>query len=266
MGNKSSKPPPDPCPGTKRYASALHDSNNRLRSNIVTLTTNRDQKIASANQLNAINAALSKERDSMYTSVQIDDAKRLAMKPLEETIAKNNNQISQLRDDILKLNNEINDLNQKLVDERTITDPILSISNKAIQDVKITGINTTINSNDKYYTYYTAITKQNEKLSDKVKNANSGDFTYDQKANFQYEQVSTFVQLNYILFIAYYVFIIVIVGLLFFVQKNMSIYLKIAIIVALIIYPFIIYTIEEFIYTWGSYTTALISGTVYEKK
>ena len=121
----------------------------------------------------------------MYTLVQVDDSKRAAMKPLEETIAKNNIEISKLRDDIVKLNNEINDLNQKLVDERKITDPILSISNKAIQETKGTEINANINSNDKYYRYYAAITKQNEKLSDKVKNANTGDFTYDQKANFQ---------------------------------------------------------------------------------
>ena len=265
MGNKSSSPPPDPCPGTKRYASALHDSNDRLRQYIGTLTNVKDQKIASANELKTTNETLIKQRDALYTSVQLDDAKRMAMKPLEETISKNNVQISQLRNDIIKLNDEINDLNQKLRDERTITDPILSVSNNAIQDAKITEINANINSNDKYYTYYAAITKQNEKLSDKLKNVNSGDFTYDQKANFQYENVSRFVQLNYIFFVAYFVFIIILVGLLFFVQKNLSIYLKVAIIVALIIYPFIIYTIEEFIYTWGSYTTALISGTVYTK-
>uniref|UniRef100_A0A6C0DN98 Uncharacterized protein n=1 Tax=viral metagenome TaxID=1070528 RepID=A0A6C0DN98_9ZZZZ len=266
MGNKSSSPPPDPCPGTKQYANDLSASNDRARQQIVSLTTTRDQKKASANLLEATNKTLIKQRDSMYTLVQVDDSKRAAMKPLEETIAKNNIEISKLRDDIVKLNNEINDLNQKLVDERKITDPILSISNKAIQETKGTEINANINSNDKYYRYYAAITKQNEKLSDKVKNANTGDFTYDQKANFQYEQVSSFVQINYILFIAYYVFIIIIVGLLFFVQKNLSIYLKIVIIATLITYPFIIYTIEEFIYTWGSYTIALISGSVYVKE
>ena len=265
MGNKSSSPPPDPCPGTKRYASALSDSNDRLRQHIGNLRIIREEKFASVALLEAKNRELIKQKNSLYTTVQIDDAKRMAMKPLEETITKNNVQISQLRNDIIKLNDEINDLNQKTRDERTITDPILSISNNAIHDVKLSVINANINSNDKYYTYYTAITKQNEKLSDKLKNANSDDFTYDQKANFQHEQVSSFVELNYILMIAYFVFFIILIGLLFFVQKNLSIYLKIAIIVALIIYPFIIYTIEEIIYTWGSYTTALISGTVYTK-
>ena len=188
------------------------------------------------------------------------------MKPLEEKIAETNNEISNLRNDISRLTTERDNLIIKLKEERTITDPILSIGNNAVHHFKISEINDNINSNDKYYTYYTAITKQNEKLTDKVNNKISGDFTYDQKAYFQYEQVSRFLQLNYILTIAYYVFVIIIIGLLFFVQKNMSIYLKIVIIVLLSIYPFIIYTIEYLIYTWGSYTKSLISGTVYEKK
>jgi len=267
MGNKSAKPapPPDPCPGTRRYASDLRDSNDAKRRSIPVLNATLKEKQSQLDVLTAANDALIKQKNSMYTSVQIDDAKRAAMKPLEDTITKNNNEISKLRDEIIKIQAEIDDLNQKLTDERKTTDPIVSISNKAAQDFKFTETNTIINSNDKYYTYYTSIQKQNEKLADKVQNANTGDFTYDQKANFQYEKVSTFVGINYILLIAYFVFIIILVGLLFFVQKNMSIYLKIVIIVLLIIYPFIIYTIEEFIYTWGSYTIALISGTVYVK-
>uniref|UniRef100_A0A6C0E878 Uncharacterized protein n=1 Tax=viral metagenome TaxID=1070528 RepID=A0A6C0E878_9ZZZZ len=267
MGNKSAKPapPPDPCPGTRRYASDLSDSNDAKRKSIPDLTKKLKEKQSQLAQLTAANDELTKQKKTLYTSIQIDDAKRAAMKPLEDTITKNNNEISKLRDEIIKINAEIDDLNAKLVDERKITDPIVSISNKAAQDFKFTETNTIINSNDKYYTYYTSIQTQNEKLADKVQNANTGDFTYDQKANFQYEEVSRFVEINYILLIAYFVFIIILVGLLFFVQKNMSIYLKMAIIALLIIYPFIIYTIEEFIYTWGSYTIALISGTVYVK-
>jgi hypothetical protein len=267
MGNKSAKPapPPDPCPGTRRYASDLRDSNDAKRRSIPVLSATLKEKQSQLDVLTAKNEALTKQKKALYTSKQIDDAKLAAKKPLDDIIAKNNNKISQLNDDIKKLNDEIDDFKAKLVDERKTTDPIVSISNKAAQDFKFTETNTIINSNDKYYTYYTSIQKQNEKLADKVQNANTGDFTYDQKANFQYEKVSTFVGINYILLIAYFVFIIILVGLLFFVQKNMSIYLKIVIIVLLVIYPFIIYTIEEFIYTWGYYTIALISGTVYVK-
>jgi methyl-accepting chemotaxis protein len=267
MGNKSAKPapPPDPCPGIRRYASDLSDSIDAKRRSIQDLTNKLKEKLSKLAQFTAANDELIKQIKALYTSEQIDHAVRTAMKPLEDTITKNNNEISNLIDEIIKINDEINDLKAKLVDERKTTDPIVSISNKAAQDFKFTETNTIINSNDKYYTYYTSIQKQNEKLADKVQNANTGDFTYDQKANFQYEKVSTFVGINYILLIAYFVFIIILVGLLFFVQKNMSIYLKMAIIALLIIYPFIIYTIEEFIYTWGSYTIALISGTVYVK-
>lgn len=269
MGNKSSKsskpPPPNPCPGTKQYATDLSNTNDRLRTNIVTLTTTRDEKNASVTILKARNDVLIKDKNDKYTTAQVDEAKRKAMKPLEDEISKNNAEISKLNSEIVDLNNEITDLTQKLSDERNITDRILSINNEASQSVKFTAVNSIITSQDKYTTYYNSIRKQNEKLLDKVQNSNTNDLTYDQKAYFQYEQVSRFVQTNFLLLIAYYVFIIILIGILFFVQKNMSIYLKIGIILALSIYPFIIYTIEKFIYTWGSYTIALFSGTVYTK-
>ena len=102
MGNKPPKPlpppkpvpPPDPCPGTRRYADDLKSSNNRLREHIVDLNNAVTSKKNTMNQLKTANDALIKKRDSMYTSVQLDDAKRKAMKPLEETIAKNNNVLS----------------------------------------------------------------------------------------------------------------------------------------------------------------------------
>lgn len=266
MGNKSSKPPPpNPCPGTKQYATDLSNTNDRLRTNIVTLTTTRDQKIASANQLKAANDELVKQQNAKYTNAQVEEEISKAKIPLQKTIDENTAEISKLNSEITDLNNKITDLTEKLRDERIITDPILSINNKASQTAKFTAINSIITSQDKYTTYYNSIRKQNEKLLDKVQNANTNDLTYDQKAYFQYEQVSRFVQTNFLLLIAYYVFIIILIGILFFVQKNMSIYLKIGIILALSIYPFIIYTIEKFIYTWGSYTIALFSGTVYTK-
>ena len=266
MGNKPSKPPPPkPCPGTKQYATDLSNTNDRLRTNIVTLTTTRNEKNASVTILKARNDVLIKDKNDKFTTTQVDDEKRKAMKPLEDEISRNTAEISKLNSEIVDLNNEITDLTQKLRDERNITDPILSINNEASQSVKFTAINSIITSQDKYTTYYNSIRKQNEKLLDKVQNSNTNDLTYDQKAYFQYEQVSRFVQTNFLLLIAYYVFIIILIGILFFVQKNMSIYLKIGIILALSIYPFIIYTIEKFIYTWGSYTIALFSGTVYTK-
>jgi hypothetical protein len=265
MGNKSSSPPPNPCPGTKDYAQNLSNSNDEKRSSIPGLTAKVKEKQTQLDTLTATNKAFIKQRDAMYTSIQVDDKKRAAMKPLENTITKNNVDIEILRNDITKLNAEINDLNQKLVDERKITDPILSVSNNAVRDFKMSEINANMDGNDKYYTYYRGIVKQNEKLSDKLKNSDTSDFTYDQKANFQHDQVYAFIEINYVLFITYFVFIIVLIGFLFFVQRNMSIYLKIVIIISLGIYPFVIYTIEEFIYKWVSYITAIISGNVYVK-
>jgi hypothetical protein len=199
----------------------------------------------------------------MFTKSQLDAAVSSAIKPLQDQINSNNNTISALNAEKNRLTINRDNLLKQLNQERKIADDSLKIVNSEIGNSKYKSTNIVYDSNEKTYQYYNSIREQNDKLLDKAKNSKSDNLTYDQKAFYQVERFDNVSKINYILYIVYYVFLIVLIGILFFVQTNMSIYYRIIMIALLILYPFIIYTIEKMLYDAGSYTYSTINTNVY---
>jgi len=209
------------------------------------------------------NANLQTQISRMFTKSQLDAAVSSAIKPLQAQIDSNNMTISALNAEKNTLTINRDNLLKQLSQERKVADDSLTIVNNEINNSKYKSTNIVYDSNEKTYDYFVAIREQNDKLLDKARNSKSDNLTYDQKAFYQVERFDSVLKINYILYIVYYVFIIVLIGILFFVQTNMSIYYRIIMIVLLIIYPFIIYTIEKMLYEAGSYTYSTINTNVY---
>jgi len=112
------------------------------------------------------------------------------------------------------------------------------------------------------YNFYNSIVNQNSQLdyeTQKYKNIYSTD---QQKSNYQSQQLDILNTWNSYLFIIYYVFVLILCYFLYY-SKTLFIYMKVSILLSLLLYPFIINTIETNLYNAIRYTFAIINGNVY---
>ena len=112
------------------------------------------------------------------------------------------------------------------------------------------------------YNFYNSIVNQNSQLdyeTQKYKNIYSTD---QQKSNYQSQQLDVMNTWNSYLFIIYYVFVLILCYFLYY-SKTLLIYMKVSILLSLLLYPFIINTIETNLYNAIRYTFAIINGNVY---
>lgn len=252
------------CPKTVNYIdNTLKPDERNLNSQINSLNYEIGVVQTNIDKYTTDNKNIQTQISKMFTKSQLDAAVSSAIKPLQDQIVSNENTISALNAEKDRLTNNRDNLLKQLNRERKIADDSLTIVNNEISNSKYKSTNIVYDSNEKTYDYFVAIREQNDKLLDKAKNNKSENLTYDQKAFYQVERFDNVLKINYILYIVYYVFIIVLIGILFFVQTNMSIYYRIIIIALLILYPFIIYTIEKMLYDAGSYTYSTINTNVY---
>jgi len=260
MGNTSSID----CPKISKYIDdTLKPDERNLNNQINKLNEDINTNQKSIDKYTKDNQELQSQISKMFTKAQLDSDVSIAIKPLQDQIDSNKITISALTAEKNRLIGIRDDLLKQLDQERKIIDQSLPLVKNEINNSTYKNANMVYDSNEKTYDYYVAIREQNGKLLNKSSTSKSENLTYDQKAFYQIERYDYTIKINYVLYIVYYVFLIILIGILFFVQRNMSIYYRIIMIALLIIYPFIIYTIEKILYDAGSYTYSTINTNVY---
>jgi hypothetical protein len=111
---------------------------------------------------------------------------------------------------------------------------------------------------------YTYLTEQNTNIDQQLTNLDNTKTGYQQKTYFTTMAMMVAQNIFFILLISYFLLLLISIFYLF-VNKNITIYSKIFIIVFFAIYPFFLYSIEIYIFNAAYYLYCLFSGTVYIK-
>lgn len=184
-----------------------------------------------------------------------------------------NSKVNELKLKETQYNNLLNEYNiqvkdkQGLMDYLTVNEHFSNFTNFTIFS-NIEGLtsqegNAVVKiTNGLDYNFYNSIVNQNSQLdyeTQKYKNIYSTD---QQKSNYQSQQLDILNTWNSYLFIIYYVFVLILCYFLYY-SKTLFIYMKVSILLSLLLYPFIINTIETNLYNAIRYTFAIINGNVY---
>ena len=97
---------------------------------------------------------------------------------------------------------------------------------------------------------------------EEIKEVYDRELLYEKKKNFQKDTVNGLNLLNTILTYVYFLCIIVIFYILF-TKYDYNYKIKLAICIALVLYPFVIYFIESNLYVTGQYIWSFIIGEPY---
>jgi hypothetical protein len=178
-----------------------------------------------------------------------------------------NSKVNELKLKETQYNNLLNEYNiqvkdkQGLMDYLTVNEHFTNFSN--IEGLTSQEGNAVVKiTNGLDYNFYNSIVNQNSQLdyeTQKYKNIYSTD---QQKSNYQSQQLDVMNTWNSYLFIIYYVFVLILCYFLYY-SKTLLIYMKVSILLSLLLYPFIINTIETNLYNAIRYTFAIINGNVY---
>jgi hypothetical protein len=98
------------------------------------------------------------------------------------------------------------------------------------------------------YNSYQDIVKENTLLTTKINNIKDIYQLGDQKSYYEAKQNNYLLKLNTAFFWVYYIILILFTYVLFYIESSMSKYLKFAIVLLGICYPFIVTMIEQFLY------------------
>ena len=104
------------------------------------------------------------------------------------------------------------------------------------------------------------VINQNKLLESQIQQNQNNYTTDDTQVFYKKQQFYRQKDFNYILFIIFYTLILGLAVYLFFFNNTMNIYLKIFITILLAIYPFIIESIEFFVYFIFYYVYSLVNG------
>jgi uncharacterized phage infection (PIP) family protein YhgE len=230
-----------------------------IPSNALDIISNMNNTIKqNQNRINNLNSQLS----DILDKINIDTAESNDLK----------NKIAQLRSQINNLNNEITDLHSLIQLIRKSTDNNVSVLNltnnqirileKHIDELNIENINALESNKQSKKVLFDMIKTQNTKYSEKyddlrdtlTKGDKLSDYT---NSNFQYYNVMNF----YLLIIYYFLLAYVII----FVKINIVSTFKILIILFFICYPFIINSLEIFIYELCFFLYSIVIGEPYRK-
>jgi hypothetical protein len=122
--------------------------------------------------------------------------------------------------------------------------------------------------NQDWYNIYKLINEQNTTTTENINQRKEKYSTDDQLFNYKYVNTENLKWFNNILFILYYILLFLVVVLVVISSKltNINVYVKIAIVVLLAIFPFVYLWIELFIWKIVKYTFNMIAGHVrYEE-
>jgi hypothetical protein len=188
------------------------------------------------------------------------------MKQQEQLKKKNKSIETQLKLKTEEYNNLLNDYNIQLKDKQGAMD-YLSIKEhfstiegltpaESEAVVEITG---NLDKN-----FYNSIVNQNKQLDAEIQNYKNNYSTDDQKVFYQSQQVDYLNLFNSYLFIIYYALFLVLCYFLYY-SKTLSKYMRIGMVILILLYPFIIMTVEKNIFVVLMYIFAVINGNAYIK-
>jgi hypothetical protein len=118
--------------------------------------------------------------------------------------------------------------------------------------------------NSDYIMMYNTVLAENKAIDKTVQQMKEANSTDDSKFIYENEELYKLIFINNVLFYVYY--LLVIVGVFIFLRKNMNLYIKITSLILIILYPFLIYPIENIIYICVSFVYSFLTGNVYAKK
>lgn len=109
---------------------------------------------------------------------------------------------------------------------------------------------------------YHQIKQQNLKLSETIRKTEENDSTNIKFTNYELDEIQNIQAINTILFIVFYCVAAAFLGILI-AQPAMNAYIKGVIVVAVVIFPFVIYTVEYGVYYMLSYLYSLLTFTPF---
>lgn len=180
---------------------------------------------------------------------------------LSETLtsAERLSKINELNFEIVKLNDNIKQL--EVAYQTLITDyTTLSTNYTSLNSDYDTALD---NEKNMQIELYKNIMNQNmslEKESDKIRGEHTADF---QKVNYQSDQNTSLNGITNVLWIIYYTIVIFLLCILIFIEKTMTVSMKILIIVICCLYPYVINVIEMYLYRIYDYLYSIININAY---
>lgn len=242
MGGSSSRnrrPPPSPPPIYYYYdVDVPNNASNIIYNNSRTISDQRNIQIPNV---------ISQYNDAVNTAVADNKIKIGLDKQVVKYTAtrdKLNQKISSLTDDLTDTNSKIDVRDTILETDNAIMD----VNTNAISDSTDYLNNAVFESSFLKEKYYATVSKQNNLLSQTLSDTLSGFTTNDKKSANKDDHNFIYDTINWYLFIIYYVFLAWLLYLYGYVQVNMHRYKKIAIVIALILYPFYSEYLIEFLY------------------
>lgn len=119
------------------------------------------------------------------------------------------------------------------------------------------------NTSDSFYKKYKYIFDQNSILLQRQQYINDQFTRHNNKYEFYSNYITNLKVFNNILFYLYYILVFVVIFKLFFDTPEWSIYYKIILIIVLLVFPLIVYTIEIIIYNTWLFVYSFMYGNVY---
>jgi heme/copper-type cytochrome/quinol oxidase subunit 4 len=110
---------------------------------------------------------------------------------------------------------------------------------------------------------FDALQKQNQILTNQIKD-NKEKYSIDvQKVNYQSEKITSLKATYVFIFFLFYAILLGLIYILFAVNTTMSRNIKIAIVVLFAFYPFYVNVLQQLLYFLGEYIFAIMNGNVY---
>jgi hypothetical protein len=190
----------------------------------------------------------------------------IANKHLQNIKKKCKNTTTQLKLKTEEYNKLLNDYNIQLKDKQgamdylTINEHFSTI--EGLTDSETSAVKQLTGNLDK--NFYNSIVNQNKQLDAEIQNYKNNYSTDDQKVFYQSQQVDYLNLFNSYLFIIYYALFLVLCYFLYY-SKTLSKYMRIGMVILILLYPFIIMTVEKNIFVVLMYIFAIINGNAYIK-
>jgi amino acid transporter len=120
----------------------------------------------------------------------------------------------------------------------------------------------TSNSKD-YFSLFNAVFNENDSLLKNIQILKDTYSTDDQKSNYESEQIRWFVRTNNFLYYVYYFLVMLFAVILFTRNPKNSLKIKIAMMIPIVVFPFIIGPMENFVYNFIQYIWSFIMIRAY---
>lgn len=222
----------------------LIDQYNRLSAYRTQLQTQLNSLTTTNGDLNTDNIKITKQ----YTS---------SMTAYNKEIGGKRGQIKTLQSDYaiqLSKNKELTNMNNH-------GNRALSSAWTRSSDLTVGTAGLQIESNKYKSDLYDNITNQNEILNDEYDRINDGILKYDHKSAFQSSAITSLTTFNAILFYTFYALLLVYIYLLFVKPSEMSIYVKLFLILLLAAFPFFIGRVEKVGFSIWTYIYGFLTGS-----